>query len=97
MGLFGSGVVDLSRVVEFYDPHPCPYGALYSVPVGVKEVLDRINGKRMPIAEADLLIAEVVPYKSVFIDHEQDFIGLTVEYPDSQYDAGHTFRLIKYR
>ena len=88
---------DMNTIVELYDPHPCPYGAHFSVPQEIKDVLRKISGKRMSLSEAGLLLAESVPHLSVFINHEKGFIGLTVEYDDQPYDAGHIFCLIKFR
>ncbi len=92
MGAWGSNL-DLSQVKEFYDPHPCPYGALFGVPIGVKEVLDSLNGQNISIREAMNRINAVT---KVGVYSQKDFICLEVAC-GGRYDVAHTFCLIKFR
>lgn len=94
MGVHGSNF-DMSQVKEFYDPHPCPHGALFGVPIGIQEVLNSIDGQNISILEAVDRIKAVTNGK-VSVDPRKNFICLEVAC-DGRYDVRHTFCLIKFR
>lgn len=96
MGVHGSNF-DMSQVKEFYDPHPCPHGALFGVPTEVKETLDALNGQSISIREALDRIKTVITTGKVGVHTKKNYIGLEVHYDDGRYDVGHTFCLIKFR
>ncbi len=101
MGIYGSNF-DLNQVKEFYDPHPCPYGAVNYIPVGknhvgIKEVLNQLNGQRMSIRNAVAMLVAVAEKNRVSVDAERNHICLEVIYDNLPYDKGHIFIIIKFR
>ena len=98
----GHSNFDMSQVKEFYDPHPCPYGALNSVPVGknhvgIKEVLRQLNGQSMAVGNAVAMLKAVAEKNRVDVDEGKKHIWLEVLYDNLPYDKGHTFIIIKFR
>ena|SRR3989344_5638067 len=90
-----SSYFDINDTKNFYDPHPCFVGAIFAVPPGIKEVLEKLNGQNISVCEAMARISAVTN-GMVFVNIEKRFIGLHISY-DDDFDVGHVFGLIKFR
>ncbi len=69
--------IDLDELKTFYDPHPGLRGAVLPIPLEVKKVAGRLNGKTLSLREALSKIREVTTGK-VEVVGGCDYISLDI-------------------
>ncbi len=76
----------------FYSPHPGFAGAAIPIPLEVRQVAKKLNGKKMSLRKAVKKI-QAVTFGRVEAFPREKYIGLYIEYAA----ALHFFRVIRYR
>ena len=86
--------VNLEAIKTFYNPHPGFAGAAIPIPVQVKRVADKLNGKTLKLKEAIKKLQTATNGELGIVIMDINFIMLNIRTSDG---ANHGFRVICFK